>query len=81
MSTIIMPSLNKKEQKLLESQITQTRHPKVLQTDGRSGPITRPAFSKVTQVTKQTDSPAMTIAVDLGRKATKPTNQQMQINK
>ena len=37
MCTIIMQSLNKKEWKLLELQITQTRHPKSVadrQTDG-----------------------------------------------
>ena len=57
MWTIIMQSLNKKEWKLLELQITQTRHPKSVadrrtdgQTDGRSGPTTRPAFAKATQV-------------------------------
>ena len=38
-------------------QITQTRHPKIVAdrgmdewTDGRSGPTTRPAFAKATQV-------------------------------
>ena len=39
--------------KTLELQITQTGHPKSVadgQTDGMNGPITRPAFSKVTQV-------------------------------
>ena len=62
----IRQSLNIKERKLLELQITQTRHPKVLRTDGRtdewtnkqtnertdgrSGPTTRPAFAKATQV-------------------------------
>ena len=59
MWTIIMQSLNEKEWKLLELQITQTRHPKSVadrQTDGptdrRSGPTTRPAFAKGTQVTR-----------------------------
>ena len=50
MSTIIMQSLNKKEWKLLQLQITQTRHPKSVvggQTDGWSGPITRPAYAKM----------------------------------
>ena len=66
MWTIIRQSLNKKEWKLLELQITQTLHPKVFRTDGqmdgqtdrrtdgrpdgRSGPTTRPAFAKATQV-------------------------------
>ena len=60
-----MQSLNEKERKLLELQITQTRHPKSVadrrtdrrtdertngRTDGRSGPTTRPAFAKATQV-------------------------------
>ena len=40
--------------KTLELQITQTWHPKVIWTDGRpdgrSGPTTRPAFAKATQV-------------------------------
>ena len=35
--------------KLLELQITQTRHPKSV-VDGQSGPTTRPAFAKVTHV-------------------------------
>ena len=58
---IIWQSLNIKELKLFELQITQTRHPKSVadrltdrltdgQTDGRSGPTTRPAFAKATQV-------------------------------
>ena len=37
----------------MELQITQTRHPKSVWdgwTDGRSRPITRPAFAKATQV-------------------------------
>ena len=49
----------------MELQITQTRHPKSVadrrtdreptneQTDGRSGPTTRPAFAKATQVKKR----------------------------
>ena len=45
-----MQSLNKKEQKLFELQITQIRHPKVLWTDGQGGSITLPAFAKATQV-------------------------------
>ena len=49
--TIIRQSLNTKEWKLLEVQITQTRHPKCWgQTDGRSWLTTRPAFAKATQV-------------------------------
>ena len=46
---MIMLSLNKKEWKLLELKITHTRHPKSDvdgQTEGRSGPTTRPAFAK-----------------------------------
>ena len=35
--------------KTLELQITQTRHPKSV-ADGQSGPITRTAFAKATQV-------------------------------
>ena len=42
---------------MFELQITQTRHPKSVadrgtdeQTNGRSGPTTRPAFAKATQV-------------------------------
>ena len=42
----------------MELQITQTWHPKVFRTDGRpdgrSGPTTRPAFAKVTQVKRTT---------------------------
>ena len=62
MWAIIRQSLNKKEWKLLELQITQTWYPKVFRMDrrtdwrpdGQSGPSTRPAFAKVTQVKKQT---------------------------
>ena len=42
-----MQSLNKKERKLLELQITQTRHPKSVadrRTGGWSGPTTRPVL-------------------------------------
>ena len=56
-SSICVQSLGKvsiKKMKLLELQITQTWHPKVLRTDGRTdgraGPTTRPAFAKVTKV-------------------------------
>ena len=52
---IIWQILNIKELKLFELQITQPRHPKSVadrQTDGRSGPTTRPAFAKATQVKK-----------------------------
>ena len=42
-----MQSLNKKERKLMELQITQTRHPKSV-ADGRSVPITKPAFARDT---------------------------------
>ena len=48
-----MQRFNKKELKLLELQITQTRHPKSAadeRMDGRSGPIARPVFAKATQV-------------------------------
>ena len=49
-----MQSSNKKDWKILELQIKQTRHPKSVadgQMDGRSEPTTRPAFAKATQVT------------------------------
>ena len=57
-----MQSMNKKEWKLLELQITQTRHPKVLQADrqtdvetgGQSRPITRPA--KAMQIKRKNSS-------------------------
>ena len=59
--TFIMQWLNKVEWKLLELQITQTRHPKCVAdgqpdeqtagwTDRQSGPIIRTAFTKATQV-------------------------------
>ena len=47
--TAIMQSLNKKEWKLLELQITQTRHPKSV-VDRPSEPTTRPVFAKLTWV-------------------------------
>ena len=49
--TIIRQSLNIKKWKLLELQITQTSVGD-RQTDGPSGPTTRPAFAKATQVKK-----------------------------
>ena len=49
MWTVIMQSLNKKEWKLLELQITQTRHHKSV-ADGQSGPTSSTAFAKATQV-------------------------------
>ena len=48
-----MQSLNKKKWKLLELQITQTRHPKSVadgQTDGQSGSFTIHAFAKAARV-------------------------------
>ena len=60
--TIIRQSLNIKERKLFELQITQTRHPKSVVdsrtdrwTDRPSGPTTRPAFAKATQVMNQSN--------------------------
>ena len=54
--TIIMQNLNLKKWKLLELQITQTRHPKSVadkQMDGQSRPTSRPAFTKAKQVNKE----------------------------